>query len=65
MLTHLRYTVAPPKMDEIKAARNEVEIEGLRRAYLHDGASFVCAIVLRSSGKSADASRAGEVDAMA
>jgi Xaa-Pro aminopeptidase len=65
MLTHFRYTVAPPKVDEMKALKNEVEIEGLRRAYLRDGASFVCVIVLRSSGKSADASRAGEVDGMA
>ncbi|EIN13518.1 Creatinase/aminopeptidase [Punctularia strigosozonata HHB-11173 SS5] len=41
MLTHFRYTVAPPKVDEMKAVKNETEIEGMRRAYLRDGASFV------------------------
>ncbi|KAI0066177.1 Creatinase/aminopeptidase [Artomyces pyxidatus] len=41
MLTHFRYTVAPPIIDEMKGVKNEVEIQGLKRAYLRDGASFV------------------------
>lgn len=41
MLTPSRYTVAPSIVDEIKAIKNLVEIEGMRRAYLRDGASFV------------------------
>ncbi|KAI0318858.1 Creatinase/aminopeptidase [Amylostereum chailletii] len=41
MLTHFRYTVAPPIIDEMKGVKNVVEIEGLRRAYLRDGACFV------------------------
>jgi Xaa-Pro aminopeptidase len=41
MLTHLRYTVAPSFIDEMKGVKNNVEIEGLRHAYLRDGAAFV------------------------
>jgi Xaa-Pro aminopeptidase len=41
MLTHFRYTVAPPIVEDLKALKNEVELEGMRRAYLRDGASFV------------------------
>jgi len=41
MLTHFRYTVAPSFIDSIKAIKNEVELEGLRRAYLRDGAAYV------------------------
>jgi Xaa-Pro aminopeptidase len=44
MLTHFRYTVAPSFIDSIKAIKNEVELEGLRRAYLRDGAAYVCAL---------------------
>lgn len=41
MLTHFRYTVAPSRVEEMMACKNETEIDGLRRAYLRDGASFV------------------------
>ncbi|KAJ7122012.1 Creatinase aminopeptidase [Mycena crocata] len=41
MLTHFRYTVAPSFVEEMMAYKNETEIEGLRRAYLRDGVSFV------------------------
>lgn len=40
MLSHLRYTVAPSIVDEIRAVKNDAEIDGLRRAHLRDGASF-------------------------
>lgn len=41
MLTHFRYTVVPSHVDNMKAVKNEVELEGLRRAYLRDGAAYV------------------------
>jgi Xaa-Pro aminopeptidase len=41
MLTHFRYTIAPSFIDSIKAVKNAVELEGLRRAYLRDGAAYV------------------------
>lgn len=41
MLTHLRYTVAPPFVEEMKAVKNSKEIDGLRHAYMRDGAAFV------------------------
>jgi Xaa-Pro aminopeptidase len=41
MLTHYRYTVAPSFVEEMMAFKNETEIDGLRRAYLRDGVSFV------------------------
>lgn len=41
MLTHFRYTIAPSMIDERKAVKNETEIEGMRRAYLRDGAAYV------------------------
>ncbi|KAF7376672.1 Creatinase aminopeptidase [Mycena sanguinolenta] len=41
MLTHFRYTVAPSFVEEMMAFKNGTEIEGLRRAYLRDGACFV------------------------
>jgi hypothetical protein len=50
MLTHFRYTVKPPILDEIKAIKNHIELEGLRNAYLKDGASYVRAQVESSSG---------------
>lgn len=45
MLTHFRYTVTPSFVDNMKAVKNEVELEGLRRAYLRDGAAYVRALV--------------------
>lgn len=42
MLTHFRYTVVPSHVDNMKAVKNEVELDGLRRAYLRDGAAYVC-----------------------
>ncbi|KAF9227076.1 Creatinase/aminopeptidase [Gyrodon lividus] len=41
MLTHFRYTLSPTFVDNMKAIKNEVELEGLRRAYLRDGAVYV------------------------
>ncbi|KAJ7019203.1 Creatinase/aminopeptidase [Mycena alexandri] len=41
MLTHFRFTVAPSYVEEMIAFKNETEIDGLRRAYLRDGVSFV------------------------
>jgi Xaa-Pro aminopeptidase len=41
MLTHFRYTVAPSHIEYMMSIKNETEIEGLRRAYLRDGVSFV------------------------
>jgi len=45
MLTHFRYTVTPSFIDNMKAIKNEVELEGLRRAYLRDGAAYVRPLV--------------------
>ena len=44
MLTHFCYTVVPSHVDNMKAVKNEVELEGLRRAYLRDGAAYVCPV---------------------
>ena len=41
MLTHFRYTVLPSHVNSMKAIKNDTEIDGMRRAYLRDGASFV------------------------
>lgn len=41
MLTNFRYTIAPSFVEQMMAVKNETEIEGMRRAYLRDGASFV------------------------
>lgn len=41
MLTSFRYTVLPPYIDELKAVKNETELQGLRRAYLRDGVAYV------------------------
>ncbi|OBZ70561.1 putative Xaa-Pro aminopeptidase P [Grifola frondosa] len=41
MLTSFRYTVLPSYVDDMKAVKNNVELEGLRRAYLRDGAAYV------------------------
>jgi len=41
MLTHFRYTVAPSYVEHMMSIKNETEIDGMRRAYLRDGVSFV------------------------
>ena len=43
LLTHFRYTIAPSPsvVDEMKAVKNSIEIEGMRRAHLRDGTSYV------------------------
>ncbi len=41
MMTSFRYTVLPSYVEEIKAVKNEVEIAGLRDAYLRDGIAYV------------------------
>lgn len=41
MLTSARYTVAPAWIEQTKAIKNDVEIEGFRNAYLRDGAAMV------------------------
>ncbi|EPS97203.1 hypothetical protein FOMPIDRAFT_38540 [Fomitopsis schrenkii] len=41
ILTSMRYTVLPSYVDQTKAVKNQVEIQGLRNAYLRDGIAFV------------------------
>lgn len=41
MLTNFRYTVAPSFVESLMSIKNEVEIDGMRRAYLRDGVAFV------------------------
>ena len=41
MLTHFRYTLAPSYIEHMMSVKNETEIDGMRRAYLRDGVSFV------------------------
>jgi len=46
MLTHdsdwpLCYSLAPPIIEEMKCIKNEVEIQGLKRAHRRDGACYV------------------------
>ncbi len=41
MLTHFRYTLAPNRITHLMSIKNEVEIQGLRSAYLRDGIAFV------------------------
>jgi Xaa-Pro aminopeptidase len=49
MLTHMRYTVAASFLDEMKAMKNETELEGMRHAYARDGAAYVsiCTLLLK------------------
>ncbi|KAI9511197.1 Creatinase/aminopeptidase, partial [Russula earlei] len=37
----MRYSLAPSIIEEMKSVKNEVEIQGLKRAYLRDGACYV------------------------
>ncbi|KAF9643184.1 Creatinase/aminopeptidase [Thelephora ganbajun] len=41
MLTRSRCAVMPSYVSSMKAIKNDAEIDGMRRAYLRDGASFV------------------------
>ena len=41
MLTSYRYTVLPSIIEEWKAVKNEVELEGHKAAYLRDGVVYV------------------------
>ena len=41
MLTHFRFTLAPSYIEHMMSIKNETEIDGMRRAYLRDGVSFV------------------------
>ena len=41
MMTSFRYTVLPSFVEEMKAVKNEQEIQGLRNAYLRDGVAYV------------------------
>jgi len=41
MLTHFRYTIAPSPIEEMLSIKNEVELDGMKRAYFRDGVSFV------------------------
>lgn len=43
MLTYANYIIAPSYVDSAKAIKNEVEIEGFRRAYMRDGVAMVSA----------------------
>ncbi|TBU37642.1 hypothetical protein BD309DRAFT_994978 [Dichomitus squalens] len=40
MMTSFRYAVLPSYVDEMKAVKNDVEINGLRNAYLRDDAAY-------------------------
>lgn len=46
VLSHYRCTVLPNYVEQMYSIKNETEIEGLRRAYLRDGAAFVCDLEL-------------------
>jgi len=41
MLTSFRYTLLPSFVETMKSIKNEVELDGLRRAYVRDGVAFV------------------------
>ena len=41
MLTSYRYTVLPSIIDDWKAVKNPVEVDGLKAAYLRDGVAYV------------------------
>ncbi|EIM81069.1 Creatinase/aminopeptidase [Stereum hirsutum FP-91666 SS1] len=41
MLTHMRYAVAPNKILQMMNIKTEVEIQGMKRAYIRDGVCFV------------------------
>ena len=41
MLTSYRYTILPSIIEEWKAVKNPIEIEGMKAAYLRDGVAFV------------------------
>ena len=41
MLTSFRYTVLPSFVEDMKSVKNETELEGLRNAYVKDGAAWV------------------------
>ena len=41
MLTSFRYTVMPSFVNSMKAIKNNTEIDGMRRAYFRDSASFI------------------------
>ena len=41
MLTNFRYTIVPSFVEHLMSVKNETEIDGMRRAYMRDGASFV------------------------
>ena len=46
MLTHFRFTLAPSYIEHMMSIKNETEIDGMRRAYLRDGVSFVRLLLL-------------------
>jgi Xaa-Pro aminopeptidase len=41
MLTHYCHSRAPSIIKEMKSIKNEVEIQGLKRTYLRDGACYI------------------------
>ncbi|KAI0283706.1 Creatinase aminopeptidase [Russula aff. rugulosa BPL654] len=41
MLTHYRYSLSPSIIEEMKGVKNEVEIQGVKRAHRRDGACYV------------------------
>ena len=41
MLMHYHYLLAPSIIEEMKSIKNEVEIQGLKRAYLCDSACYI------------------------
>ena len=42
MIPHTRRTVLPNFVEQMLSVKNDVEIKGMKNAYLRDGAAFVC-----------------------
>ena len=64
MLTHFRFTLTPPYIEHMMSVKNETEIDGMRKAYLRDGVSFVCSSHL-SNSSGINPSFPGEISSMA
>ena len=41
LMLHVRFTLAPSYIEHMMSIKNDAEIDGMRRAYLRDGVSFV------------------------
>lgn len=68
MLTHFRFTLAPSYIEHMMSIKNDTEIDGMRRAYLRDGVSFVRYSYISNSSCDFDSklpSLLGEIPSMA